>query len=204
MKTAAKIVLGFTFILTALACCAPVFASEAFRVPNPVQLKEKLTRAEVQGLVVDDLATHLDGGDSGINWNIHSTTAVALKKDFDKNEVAAMKKYNWPGIVVEGRVSSIDIVINTPTVKLASGQAYLPVNLFVSAGNDKWLEGLEKNSTVRMGCKNVRSVLKTVALYECVPLPKYVQERAWAYVDSIPSLAAKGDEMARFLQRKLK
>ena len=166
-----------------------------------------LNEAQVRELVKDDLLADLDGAESALGWRQILTTAPRLQAAYDANEVAADKKFvTGPNIFLTGTVVSIDKTIGDKAVlNLYGGKhPYIGPRAFILPGNDAWLAKLEKGNTVALACDRVRRILANVALYECLPKAVYVELMVGNYMRDLPKLARQGNEMAMFLQRKMK
>ena len=167
----------------------------------------KLSEQQVKELVKDDLMAHLDGAESALGWKQILTTAPRLQAAYDANEVAADKKFaNGPDIFLTGIVVSIDKTIGDKAVLNLYGgtNPYVGPRTFILPGNEDWLAGLRKGNNVALVCDRVRRILANLALHDCLPKPVYVELMVTNYMRDLPKLARQGNEMAMFLQRKMK
>lgn len=167
----------------------------------------RLSEAQVKELVKDDLLAHLDGAESALGWQQIVTTAPRLQAAYEANEVAADKKFaNGPDIFLTATVVSIDKTIGDKAVLNLQGgkNPYISPRAFVLPGNEEWLAKLQKGNAVALVCDRVRRILANIALYECLPKSVYVELMVTNYMRDLPKMARQGNEMAMFLQRKMK
>lgn len=175
------------------ALCLTVSAHAARPVGDPAPVRP----ADVKPLIRDDIATHLDGGESALGWTMHVVTAARLQSDFAANEVAAQRKYgDGADIIVTSTVRSVSITINRPTVNLAP-----TVPAMMKPGHEDWLATLRPGQRVQVACRRVRQVVGMVGLFDCEPRATYLTRMTDVYFYSMAGLAKQGDPMAARLHR---
>lgn len=101
--------------------------------------------------------------------DVYTTTASALNRDYDRNEVATDLKIAGRVVEVSGRVQSIDKDFTDDVVlNLAAGNEFLPAGMTMEESETAKAAALSKGDQVTVRCKKMRRIMNTPSGDDCI------------------------------------
>ena len=95
-------------------------------------------------------------------------TARQIDAAVNNNEIAIQKRVtDAGGIVVTGKVDSVEMVWGSPVIHLKGENPFLNISAFLSKADTDFASKLSKGDSVSVNCKTVKKIMGA-ALYDCV------------------------------------
>ncbi|MBY0544678.1 MAG: OB-fold putative lipoprotein [Gammaproteobacteria bacterium] len=199
------------FILTMVTAC---------KGTDPASTLSEEQKNIIKALVADDIAIGIDAGGSAIlspesgyiKTPLIFTTAAALQKDYEANEVNADLKYSDKTVVLIGTVTEISRGIGENYyISLRGGSnQFMPPRANMADGYRDFIAQLRKGDSIRLVCDGKTHMLIGSAVVEnCLPEDAWVAATSQA-IDSKILTSSADDKRANlfisfvvFLSKKL-